>query len=94
MGIENIAREPIAYLNHEVGSADGRCVRFLCKKCCHRSQCKRIPPLAPSDGCFAQTASIGELPCATEFIGLVAIGTACFRLLRVLGGHLLFARVL
>jgi len=97
MGIETIAPDVSSFLE-SVGCPhrriDSRCVRFLCEKCSHGSQCKRIPPLGQSDGCFAQTASIGELPCATEFLGLIAIETACFRWLRVVGGHLLFARVL
>jgi hypothetical protein len=81
MGIETIAPDVSSFLE-SVGCPhrriDSRCVRFLCEKCSHGSQCKRIPPLGQSDGCFAQTASIGELPCATEFLGLIAIGNSVF----------------
>jgi hypothetical protein len=38
-----------------------------------------IPPLGHPDGCFAQTAFIGELPRAAEFLGLSsAIGNSVF----------------
>jgi hypothetical protein len=44
MAIEYIAREPLPVSNHCVASADGRCVRFMCEKQPHTSQCQPMRP--------------------------------------------------
>jgi hypothetical protein len=41
MGIESTARELRTRSNHGVASVDEHCVRLLCEKRCHTSQCQR-----------------------------------------------------